>query len=131
LPGIGSTKLREPVVIGPKDRRQQRTIGNAKEKQTIRGVEHASGNAIDGHIFDVLMGIPPTRPDVLVTPTKGDVLRRLEAHPGLRHQADRPDFLVPLDDPLIVLAVSDDTRGALAESGVDSGGPQVGRLEDV
>jgi hypothetical protein len=57
--------------------------------------------------------------------------REYEAHASLRHQADRADFLMPFDHPLIVSAVSDDTRGAFTKRGIDPGGPQVGRLEDM
>ena len=129
--GVRAAEIGEPVVVGAEDRRHQRRVRHLEVEQALRRVEHLAGHPVEPHVREMLVRVVPAPVHVLEAGQRGDGLGRLEAHPGVGDEPDPGDDLVDLDHELIRAVDPFHPGGAVAERGVDPGGPEIGRLEDM
>jgi hypothetical protein len=69
VPGVG-----EPVVVRAKDGGHQRRVRHLEVKEPLRGIEDLTGQPIERHVLEVLLGAAPAAAHVFEAPLGGDRL---------------------------------------------------------
>ena len=128
--GVGLAEVREPIVIGPEDSRQQQAIRDTIHGEPLRGVEHTPGYGIRIHIHDVGMGVDPDAWDGRHTALYGELLWGLKPHTGLLIDADIAKWHA-IGIPLVGFGLMDQTWGAVPERAVDALCPEVWWFNNV
>ena len=100
------------------------------QQKADAGENYTGVHAIGLHVLDVFLGNVASRPYVLVTVSKTQLLLVLKSDSRHRAQPHAHNPTVPKHPPVVVIQ-TDDGRGLVPEFGLDPGCPQVRRLEDV
>src|SRR6266545_2683343 len=129
--GIRAAELGEPVVVRAEDRGHQPGILHPEIEQALRRVQHLARHPVEPHVREVLIGVVPSPMHVLEASAAGDGLRRLEPRARVRDEPDAGEDLIRLDDDLVGAVDPLDPGRTVAKRRVDSGRPQIGRLEDM
>jgi hypothetical protein len=108
---VGLTEVRQPVIIGAEDRREQGAIGNAIRGQGLRRVEHTAGHRIPIHILHVGLRVVPAPGHRRHAALQGQGFRGLKPYPGLLIDPDGPECDT-VRIPLIGLRLVDEAGGA-------------------
>ena len=114
-----------------KDGRHQPRVGNLEVEQPLRRVQQLAGNAVNLHVPDVLFGVVAADMHVLEAPVGRNLLRVLEARAGVGDEADACNHLVFFHHQMVHAVHPFHSRSPVPELGVNTLGPQVGRLEYV
>jgi hypothetical protein len=128
---IRGAEIGQPVVVGAKDRRHQRSIRDAEIEESLRGVEHLARDPVEPHVRQMLLGVVPSARHVLEAPLARDGLGCVEPRAGVRDEPDARENLVCLDHDLVRPVDPLNPGRPIPEGRVDAARPQVGRLEDV
>jgi hypothetical protein len=124
VPGVG-----EPIVGRSKDGGHQRRARQFEVKEPLPGIEDLTGQPIERHVLEVLLGAVPAAAHVFEAPLGGDRLGGLEPRAGVRDEADPGEDLIRLDHDLVPAADPLDPRRTIPEPRIDVGLPQIGRFE--
>ena len=126
VPGVG-----EPVVVRAKDGGHQRRVRHLEVKEPLRGIEDLTGQPIERHVLEVLLGAVPAAAHVFEAPLGGDRLGGREPRAGVRDEADPREDLIRLDHDVVATVDPLYPRRTIAERPIDAGLPQIGRFEHV
>jgi len=88
-----------------------------------------TGQPIERHVVEVLLGAVPAAAHAFEAPLGGDRLGGREPRVGVRHEADPGEGLIRLDHDLLGAADAPDARRTIPERRIDAGLRQIGRFE--
>ena len=128
---IRAAELGEPLVVGAKDRGQERGIRHLEVEQALRRIQHLARDPVELHVPEVLPGVISSSGDVFETTVGGDGLGRLEPSAGIGNEPDAGHGLLPFHHELIDAIDPLHPGRAIAKGRVDAGRPQIRRLEHV
>jgi hypothetical protein len=101
----------EMMVVGAKDRRHERRVGNPEVEQARRRGEHFAGHPVEPHVAQVLVGVGATPRDVLEARSAGDRSGASKRTPGL-DRSPMPDSTCPCSTTIASAPSTRPMRGA-------------------